>query len=183
VVFTSALLAVGPHVLAASDQPLAAAVRAGSLDGLVPAVRIGASVASLGVLLSLLAGVSRTGFAMAARRDLPSWLAAVHPRQKVPYRAELVVGTVVVAIVLLADVRGAIGFSSFAVLAYYAIANASAYTLGRADRRWPRAWCLVGIAGCAVLACSLPWDSVLSGAALVASGLVVWAVVHALRRH
>jgi hypothetical protein len=33
------------------------------------------------------------------------------------------------AIVLVADLRGAIGFSSFAVLTYYALANASAWRL------------------------------------------------------
>jgi hypothetical protein len=49
-----------------------------------------------------------------------------------------------------ADVRGAIGFSSFGVLAYYAIANASAWTLGSDQGRparvipilgWPVACC------------------------------------------
>jgi APA family basic amino acid/polyamine antiporter len=182
VVFTSALLAVGPHVLAVSSEPLAAAVRAGSLDALAPAVRIGASVASLGVLLSLLAGVSRTSFAMAARHDLPSALAAVHPRHKVPYRAELLVGSVVVVIVLFADLRGAIGFSAFAILGYYAIANASAYTLSGADRRWPRWLCVAGIVGCAVLACSLPWESILAGSVLLATGVAAWAVTHVFRR-
>ena len=38
---------------------------------------------------------------------------------------------------LVADVRGAIGFSSFAVLFYYAVANASAFTLPADERRWP----------------------------------------------
>jgi len=182
VVFTGALLAVGPHVLAASSEPLAAAVRAGSLDALAPAVRIGASLASLGVLLSLLAGVSRTSFAMASRRDLPVWLAAVHRRHKVPYRAELVVGAVVVVIVLFADLRGAIGFSSFAILGYYAIANASAYTLAGADRRWPRWLCVAGVAGCAVLGCSLPWGSIVAGAALLATGVAAWAATRVFRR-
>ncbi|MDQ3312617.1 MAG: APC family permease, partial [Actinomycetota bacterium] len=66
VVAVSALLAAGPGALAESTAPLATAVRAGSLDWLAPAVRIGGTVAALGVLLSLIAGVSRTAFAMAA---------------------------------------------------------------------------------------------------------------------
>ena len=51
-----------------------------------------------------------------------------------------------------ADVRGAIGFSSFGVLVYYAIANASAWTL-----EFPMA-CggRLGLAGCLVLAFALP---------------------------
>ena len=44
----------------------------------------------------LLAGVSRTGLAMARTGDLPGWFAAVHPVHRVPYRAELAVGAVVV---------------------------------------------------------------------------------------
>ena len=71
VVAVSALAALGPSALAASQAPLAASVRAGSLEWLLPAVRIGATVASLGVLLSLLAGVSRTAFSMARNHDFP----------------------------------------------------------------------------------------------------------------
>src|SRR5665213_3068925 len=80
-----------------------------------------------------------------ARGDLPRYLTAVHPRYRVPHRAERAVGALVAAILLFADVRGAIGFSSFTVLAYYAIANASALTLKPFERRWPRA--LEGLEG------------------------------------
>jgi APA family basic amino acid/polyamine antiporter len=93
----------------------------------------------------------------------------------VPHRAEVVVGVAVVALVLVADLRGAIGFSSFAVLTYYAIANASAWTLPAAQRRWPRWWALAGGLGCAVLAVSLPAASVVAGAVVLAIGAAVWA--------
>ncbi|GGX03177.1 hypothetical protein GCM10010383_36820 [Streptomyces lomondensis] len=56
-------------------------------------------------------------------------MTAVHLRFKVPHRAELVVGAVVALLAATTDVRGAIGFSSFGVLAYYAVANACAWTL------------------------------------------------------
>jgi APA family basic amino acid/polyamine antiporter len=176
VVAGSALAAVGSGTLARSASPLAAAVEAGSLNALTPVVRLGAAIASLGVLLSLLAGVSRTTFAMAAERDLPHRLAAVHPRFKVPHRAELVIGAVVVAVVALADVRGAIGFSSFAVLLYYAIANASALTLSAAERRWPRWISALGLLGCVTLAFALPLAAVLVGAAVVVAGAAGYAL-------
>ncbi len=156
VVAVSALAAVGPTALAESDAPLATAVRAGDLDALVPAVRIGGAVAALGVLLSLIAGVSRTTFAMASDRELPGWLDAVHPTNHVPSRAELAAGALVVVLVSLTDLRGAIGFSSFCVLTYYAIANAAAWTLPRSQRRWPRALTVAGLVGCATLAVTLP---------------------------
>lgn len=175
-VMVSALAAIGPDALAASDAPLASAVGAGSLDALVPAVRIGGAIAALGVLLSLIAGVSRTAFAMAADRELPGWLGAVHPTHRVPHRAALAVGALVTVIVVVADVRDAIGFSSFCVLAYYAIANASAWTLPSEHRRWPRWLAAAGVVGCLALACTLPASSVIAGAGVLAAGASIRAV-------
>ena len=175
-VAASALLAVGPETLAAADAPLVAAVDAGSLAWLAPGVRVGAAVASLGVLLSLLVGVSRTAFAMAADRHLPAWLAAVHPRHRVPHRAGMVVGALVAGAVLVADLRGAIGFSSFAVLFYYGVTNAAALTLTHDNRRRARPLAWLGLAGCGILAFSLPPSRIAGGVAVLALGALVWAV-------
>ena len=174
IVAFAALLAAPPSLLAATQAPLRAVVEAGSLDGFAPVVQVGAAVASLGVLLSLLAGVSRTVFAMAANRHLPHALASVHERRRVPYRAELLVGVVVVVTVSLADIRGAIGFSSFCVLFYYGVANASALTLRR-RLLVPAA----GVIGCLVLAFTLPLLSVLIGTAAIAAA----ALLYPLTRH
>jgi basic amino acid/polyamine antiporter, APA family len=181
VVAVSALAGAGAPELAASAVPLATAVEAGELGWLAPAVRIGATFASLGVLLSLIAGVGRTVFAMAGNRDLPAFFAAVHPRHRVPHRAELAVGAIVATIAALADVRSAIGFSSFAVLTYYAIANAAAWTLEPAQRRWPRALSVVGLIGCIALAVTLPALSVIGGAIVLGAGAIVH-LVHERRR-
>jgi APA family basic amino acid/polyamine antiporter len=175
-VAAAALMAVGPGVLAEADAPLAAAVRAGDFDEVAPVVRVGAAVASLGVLLSLLAGVSRTLFAMASNGDMPRALASVHPVHRVPDRAEIAVAVAVIAVVALADIRGAIGFSSFGVLLYYAIANASALTLSAGELRWPRWLAAAGVAGCLLLAFSLPWESVAVGAVVVGAGGLVFGV-------
>jgi APA family basic amino acid/polyamine antiporter len=176
VVVVVSLAAVGPETLATSDAPLTDVVRHG-LPSLEPVVVVGAAVASLGVLLSLLVGVSRTGFAMADRGDLPRWFAAVSDRA-VPARAEVAVAATVAVVVLVVDLRGAIGASSFAVLAYYAIANASALRLRPDERRWPRWIPAAGLVGCVVVAVSLPLRSVLAGIALLAVG----ALVHFARR-
>jgi basic amino acid/polyamine antiporter, APA family len=173
----SVLLALGPERLAGASAPLAAAVDAAGAGGLEGAVRAGAAVASLGVLVSLLAGVSRTAFAMAAEGDLPRGLAAVHSRFRVPHRAEVAVGAVVAVTVALADLRDAIGFSSFAVLGYYALTNAAALSLG-SKRLLP----LFGLLGCLVLAASLPVSSVVSGGAVVGAGALVFWVRNARGR-
>jgi basic amino acid/polyamine antiporter, APA family len=170
----SVLAALDIETLAAASAPLAAAVEAGRGAVAAPVVRFGAAVASLGVLLSLLVGVSRTVFAMASGGDLPRFFALVHARHHVPHRAELVVGVFVATAAAMADVRSAIGFSSFAVLIYYAIANAAAFTLGKAERRWPRWLSVAGLVGCVVVAFSLPTASVIGGGVLFAVGVVVY---------
>lgn len=170
VVAVTVLSELGSAALASATAPLADAVSAAGHPGLVPVVRVGAAVAALGSLLALILGVSRTTLAMARDRHLPGTLAAVHPRFDTPYRAEIAVGVVVAVIAALVDVRGAIGFSSFAVLVYYAIANASAFTLGR------RAVPVLGLVGCVVLAFALPLASVLAGVAVVAVGALAYVV-------
>jgi APA family basic amino acid/polyamine antiporter len=92
----------------------------------------------------------------------------------VPHRAEVAVGAVVVLLTVLLDLREAIGFSSFTVLAYYAIANASAWTLPSERVRWHRSRAGLGLVGCVVLAVSLPGASVVGGIIVLALGLVVW---------
>jgi basic amino acid/polyamine antiporter, APA family len=171
-VAVASLLAAGPDALAASTAPVATAVKLAGAAWAEPVVRVGAAIASLGALLALIAGIGRTSLAMARHGDLPGWLATVHPRYRVPGHAELAVAAVVSVLVLTTDLRGAIGFSSFGVLTYYAIANAAAYTQPPERRRWPRALNVVGLIACAVLVVTLPVSAVAAGAAVLAVGLV-----------
>jgi APA family basic amino acid/polyamine antiporter len=167
------LSVLGPE-LARSGAPLADAVRAVGAQRFEPVVRIGAAVAALGSLLSLILGVSRTGLAMARDGHLPSALAAVHPRFGVPHRAEVAVGALVAVVAAVADVRAAIGFSSFAVLLYYAITNASAWTLSPSptSRMIPAA----GLAGCLALVVTLPHGAAVAGLAVVLLGAAIWTI-------
>jgi APA family basic amino acid/polyamine antiporter len=96
----------------------------------------------------------------------------VHPRFSVPHRAELLLGLVVIAVASVADLRGAIGFSSTGVLIYYAIANASAWTLPGRARRWQRPVAALGLIGCVVLVATLPVASVLTGIGVLVVGLL-----------
>ena len=86
---------------------------------------------------------------------------------------------VVAALVVLFDVRAVIGFSSFCILAYYAIANASALTLpaGVVGRVVPA----LGLLGCLAVAWSLPWRSVAAGVVVLAVGAVIGWVRHTAR--
>ena len=171
VVAVVALRALGPGELGASAAPFVDVVVAGGWDWARPVVQVGAAAASLGALLALIAGIGRTTLAMAREGDLPRVLAAVHPRYRVPHRAEIVLGAVVIAVVLLADLRGAIAFSSFGVLLYYFIANLAAVTQDASVRRFPRWLQVLGMTGCLILVATLPPLGIAVGVAVLAVGL------------
>ena len=158
--------------LPGSRTPLVDAVRAWHAGAMVPVVAVGATAAALGALLALLAGVARTVLAMARNRDLPAGLASVSPGRQVPDRAQAVIGVTVAGLVLLVDVRQAIGFSAVGVLVYYFVANAAAFCQGAQRRRWPRVVQVVGMLGCAVLVLTLPWTSVVAGIGVLAVGMI-----------
>jgi APA family basic amino acid/polyamine antiporter len=181
-VAVSILVVLGPDGVAASPAPLAAAVDAAGWVWANLPVRLGAAAAALGALLALIAGVGRTTLAMARNDDLPRWLAAVHERHRVPHHAEITVAGLICVLILLTDLRGAIGFSSFGVLLYYLIANVAAYTQSSDRRRFPRILQLIGVAGCGTLMLTLPLSAVLGGTLVFAVGIIYRAIRVHIRR-
>ncbi|MBT8160371.1 MULTISPECIES: APC family permease [Arthrobacter] len=167
------LATLGPNGIAATAAPLVAAVGHGSLSWAAPVVRVGAAVASLGALLALIAGLGRTTLAMARHHDLPHWLAAVHPRYRVPHKAEIALAVAICVIISVADLRGAIGFSSFGVLIYYLVANIAAFTQPATDRRYPKALQVFGAVACVILVATLPPLSAGLGVLMFAVGVVL----------
>lgn len=167
----SALHAIGAAGLAQVAAPLSAVADTSGAAWPGVVIRLGAAAAALGALLAMIAGIGRTSLAMARNRDIPAWFSAVHPRFRVPYRAELVLGIVVCVLVAVTDLRAAIGFSSFGVLLYYLIANLSAWTQDRAHRRYPRVLAVAGAIGCVVLVATLPPGAIVAGVVVVAVGI------------
>jgi APA family basic amino acid/polyamine antiporter len=166
------VLSLGVPALAASTAPLRSAADSTPWSAWLTAlVGFAAAAATLGALLALVAGVGRTTLAMAREGDLPRRLAAVHERYAVPHVAEISVAVVVCALVVLTDLRGVIGFSSFGVLTYYAVANAAALTQDRSHRRYPRALAAIGVVGCVALAFAVPSGSLVAGVAVLAGGV------------
>ncbi|WP_344707691.1 APC family permease [Marihabitans asiaticum] len=172
------LRSVGSEWLSARVSPLAEAAEISGVPWLGPVLRVVAGVAATGALLALLLGVSRTVLAMARDRYLPHLLARVDQRG-VPVAAELSVALAVVLLVVLFDVRAVIGFSSVCVLAYYAIANASAATLpaGALARSIP----VLGMIGCLVVALALPLTSLVSGVLVLLVGAATGWLSHTAR--
>ncbi len=165
------LHALGPQGLADTDAPLLAVAQ--NIAGEVGTVTVvaAAALASLGALLALVAGVGRTTLAMARGGDLPRPLAKISDRFHVPFVADTTVAAVVIVLLLTTDVLTVIGFSSFGVLVYYAIANISAFTLDERPWYWPKVLNIIGVAGCLMLAFTLPLISVLTMLAVLIAGL------------
>ena len=160
----------GVDRLGVSDSPLRDLV--GSVDSpLEPLVQLGAGIASLGVLLNLIPGVSRTTLAMARNREVPGWFAHIDEKRSLPVRAELTVTAVVIALVVTIDITSSIAVSGVAVLTYYAVTNAAAITLRRDQRRWPRVVAVVGLVGCVVLVAALPHSALLGGGLVLVTGV------------
>lgn len=162
----------GADALAATAAPLAVAARAAHGEGLALVVAAGGVAAMLGVVLSQVLGLSRMTFAMARRGDLPSALERVHPRYGVPHRAMVLVGVVAIAVTLTGSLKGVAEAAAFTILIYYGLANLAAYRMPERSKLFPNLVPLVGMTGCAVLALSLPIDTIITGLTVLTVGLL-----------
>ncbi|WP_072314188.1 APC family permease [Agrococcus sp. Marseille-P2731] len=138
------------------------------------AVMLGAgALACLGSLMGILAGLSRTGLAMARNRDLPGPLSRIAARTRTPVLAEAAVALVAIAAALLLPAGSLVAFSSTCVLVYYAIAHVAAMRMrGRAQRLWLPVWIpWLGVVACLGVVLTLPWQGVVGAAAWLALGL------------
>lgn len=134
--------------------PLETLARFAGAGPLTPAVRAAGVLAAGGALLSLLAGVGRTLFAMGRGGDAPAALAATS-RHAVPHRAQLVAALGAAAVVLVGGIGVALGVSAVSILTYYGVAHLAALRLRRDEGRPPRAVPVLGLLGCVVVALSL----------------------------
>ncbi len=181
VVALAFLLTVGSAWLAGREAPLAEAAEISGWSWAGPVLRVAAGLAAGGALLVLVLGVSRTVLAMARDGHLPKGLAAVTQTHQVPARAEIAVAVAVVLLVVFVDTAATIALSSFCVLVYYALANASAWTLAPGLRA--RLVPALGLVGTLSIALLLPWRAVLAGVLLLAVGALVGLLRHSTRVH
>ncbi len=169
----SALLwGLGTEALASSVAPVADLAPA-SVRGLVVGIAV---LASLGSLMTVLAGLSRVTLAMARDGNLPKPLAAVWSVTSSPARAELSVAGIAVVLVLSVEPLWLVGASAGSVLLYYAIAHWSALRQPASERLLWRVvpWC--GLVGCVVVVATLPPVSLLTTIVLAGSGMLAWTL-------
>ena len=139
-----------------------------------------ASLAGLGSLLALLAGMSRTAAEMALDRELPAAFARKLPNGA-PVLAELVIAGFSIALVAFGGVLLSLGISSFAVLLYYAITNFAAFRQPTTQTKRPKILNLLGLALCLLLALSVPIDGLVVGASILTWLMLIRWGLRALR--
>jgi APA family basic amino acid/polyamine antiporter len=172
------MLKLGPSV-AGSLTPIAdlAGVALG-IEGSVVAVF--AAVATLGSLLALLAGMSRTASEMASDAELPKVLSK-KLKNGSPALAEVIISLLVILLVVSGSIILTIGLSSFAILSYYAIANLAAYRQPRSETQKAKWLNLVGLGLCVLLGLSVPFGGLLLGATVLTVALILRWGLRALR--
>jgi basic amino acid/polyamine antiporter, APA family len=183
--FAVAIVAVGAagaERLAETAAPLQLAARAFPYPWVATAVSVGGVTAMLGVILSQLLGLSRMGFAMSRRGDLPAFIETVHPRYGVPGRAVLVVGAIAAVVAATGTLRGVASAAAFTILVYYAIANLAALRMPRELKLYHDAVAAVGLISCVVLALSLTLPVVLTGLGVLAGGFLLRVILRKVDR-
>jgi basic amino acid/polyamine antiporter, APA family len=183
--FAVAIVAVGAAGaarLAETAAPLQLAALEFPYPWVATAVSVGGVTAMLGVILSQLLGLSRMGFAMSRRGDLPAFIETVHPRYGVPGRAVLIVGAIAAVVAATGTLRGVASAAAFTILIYYAIANLAALRMPRDLKLYHDAVAAVGLISCIVLALSLTLPVVLTGLGVLATGFLLRAALRATAR-
>lgn len=129
-----------------------------------------AAVASLGSMLALLAGVSRTAASMAEDKELPK-LFTLRNRFHAPWIAEVIIAAGAIGLASVGRIVWVIGFSSFSVLFYYAVGHLSAMAQPKSERLTPRWVNVLGLLLCAALAVSFGIPTTLISLGILALAL------------
>ena len=133
--------------------------------------------ASLGSILALLAGVSRTAATMAEDKELPS-VFAKRNRFGAPWLAEVLIAIGAITLIETSQyTQWVIAFSSFSVLLYYAIGHISAFMQPKIERRQPRILAVLGFLLCLLLLINVPGPALQVSTGILLIALLVRLVI------
>jgi len=134
-------------------------------------VWIFASVAALGSVLALMAGMGRTAATMAEDGELPkSWARKLG--NGAPWVSELSIAVLVAILIVSGDQLTAIGLSSFAILLYYAVANFAAFKQPASETNRSKSMNILGLVLCLAIGLSVPVTGLALGV-LVLTGVML----------
>ena len=174
---------IGASKLSDPNSPaLTHAINATGNATAVYIVSAGGLLATASVLLTSILGVSRMAYAMARRKDIPQALSKLHSKYSTPYYSIWIIGALMALLVLLIDLTKVVAISTFALLFYYTLANASAIRLKVQKRLYPRFVPVLGAITCLALLIFILFASPqawIIGAAGLATGMICyWAKKH-----
>ena len=159
---------------------LATRLRIQELDDTLPGwvklnwiVAAGAFAALLGVILTLILGLSRVALAMARRGDLPGLFAKLNRNSNPSLATILVVCLIVFFAVWFRNVSLTWKTSAFTVLVYYAITNLAALKLPQEDRLYPKWISMLGLIACLSLVFFIDFQVILLGLVIVGVGIAL----------
>ena len=170
---------VGAGVLASSNSPLSSAIGVTGSSLAIQIISVGGLVATAGVLLTSVLGVSRVAYSMARESDMPSVMCKVHGKFGTPYYSIWIVGGLMALMALFVDLQQVAAVSIFALLFYYSFANVCALRLKTESRLYPRVLPTVGLVLCLLLLAVVVFVNAqawLIGLACLAVGALVYAV-------
>lgn len=155
-----------PLRLGASLTVSEAAIRdlmSGTLPQAGQYVWLFSSIAALGSLLALLAGMGRTLATMAEDGEMPGFFSRRNQRNA-PWIAELSLAGVASVLVISGSYIVLVGISSFCILHYYALANWAAIRQPVSETNVAKIWNWCGLILCITLAFAVPAEAIVLAA-------------------
>ncbi len=141
---------VGASGLSNSGHPLALAMMATGNNAAVLLISIGGIISTASVLLTSILGVSRLGYAMSLRGDMPKTLSHLHAKYGTPSVAVIGSGAIMTALALFVDLSNVVAIGTFAMLFYYGVGNLAAVKLPKTERKYPAYVSWLGVASCLI---------------------------------
>jgi APA family basic amino acid/polyamine antiporter len=172
------------EIEAGDPAPLATAFDSVGLEFMGRLIAIGACIGLIVVVMILMLGQTRVGFAMARDGLLPSALAKVHPRFGTPYVITAITGIVVAAIGGLVDLATLVNLVSIGTLFAFILVSVGVVILRRSRPDLPRSFrtpAVYAVATASVLLCLYLMLNLTGGTWVrflvwMALGLLVYAV-------
>lgn len=118
--------------------PMATAFQATGQAWATGLVSLGAILGLTSVIMILMLGQSRVGFAMSRDRLLPPWLGRVHPRFRTPYRLTLITGSAVAILAAFTPIAAVAELVNIGTLFAFVLVSIGVIILRRTQPDLPR---------------------------------------------
>jgi basic amino acid/polyamine antiporter, APA family len=162
--------------------PVATGFEAHGLDWMSDVISVGACIGLTVVVMILMLGQTRVGFAMARDGLWPPWLAKVHPQFGTPYRITLIVGVAVAIIAGTVELSTLADLVSIGTLFAFVLVSVGVVILRRTRPDLPRGFrtpaaplvAVLAVISCVYLMLNLIGETWLRFGIWMAIGLVVY---------